>query len=43
MGGWEVNGEYLSRDDGEEGWRRIEEWNNGEGESLDLMDLNLIC
>ena len=46
VGGWEVNGEYLSRDDGEEGWRRIEEWNNGEGESLDLMDLmdlNLIC
>ena len=37
-----VNREYVSRDDKEEGWRRIEEWNNGAGESLDLMDLNLI-
>ena len=29
VGGWNVNYEYLSKDDGEEGWRRIEEWNNG--------------
>ena len=42
LGGWNVNWEYLSRDDKEEGWRRIEEWNNGEGKSLDIIDLNLI-
>ena len=35
VGGWHVNWEYLSRDDEEEGWRRIEEWINGEGKSLD--------
>ena len=39
--GWEVNGKYVSRDEAKEGWRRIEEWNNGEGKSLDILDLNL--
>ena len=37
-----MNYEYLSKDDGEEGWRRIEEWNNGNGKSLDIMDMNLM-
>ena len=35
VGGWHVNWEYLSRDDKEKGWRRIEEWINGEDKNLD--------
>ena len=31
-GHWVVGGEAVDRGEGEEGWRRIEMWNNGEGE-----------
>ena len=32
---------FVNREDGEEGWRKIEEWNN-EGESLDDLSLKLV-